>query len=752
MPERDEVVRLSRKFARKSMDDVAQLSRKLARDSIKKRQKSFLLDEVLRLSRKLARDSIKRQKSFLSREESNSAVVDETDLGPENRCLSLLQFLRMLEAQRLIPEMLMPWDVMELFRRIKPEDGVLGVDGMAETVIPPDPCPASVFRALDLGAALHNEGLYEQSLMVYREAYKLWLEAMHDDFDLDAHEELWLEAMHHDFDLDAHEELEHLPLQKIYFSIVLASVLLSAGCPEKAMEQYLHAEAELKLMPSDHPNVSILLSCRGFALHILGHLESSFEHFVKVCRCALHSDHPNVSILLSCRGFTLHILGHLESSFEHLVKAKVMREEHLDLGPGHVDTALVKHNLACVLDQLGKAHKALELLTSAHRVFTIVLGNRHPRTIMAARNIALVKGKCSKPDMKYYIPENGSGGRRGAEIPKWAQAKGQAGRGVIEAAAEMKGLIAAEAARDAATLEVEAASRGPAGRGVIEAAAEMKGLIAAKAARDAAALEVEAASRGPAGRGGIEAAAEVQRLIASKAARDAAELEVEAASRGPVKPLTPQQRLQAFQLRTHEGEGSAPTTRKQHRRDLDYIGGGMHSAPADVLELYEKIKGEIAANSTGTLNREENVIIISRHHRTPEYSSRTPFHRVDTLTPGTAPAASPSLGQTLACSSSASLGKSPSFGSRRRRAQSMQKILIPDSVSAAAAVASKELTVPRLLEAQMAAERAASKRDAAAIGRKVKYTPMYSDRLHKLLTEQGTVPSSITPRQSASQL
>ena len=44
------------------------------------------------------------------------------------------------------------------------------------------------------------------------------------------------------------------------------------------------------------------------------------------------------------------------------------RESCPELGATHVDTALVAHNLGCVLDELGKSHKALELVGGALKV------------------------------------------------------------------------------------------------------------------------------------------------------------------------------------------------------------------------------------------------------------------------------------------------------------------------------------------------------------------------------------------------
>lgn len=50
------------------------------------------------------------------------------------------------------------------------------------------------------------------------------------------------------------------------------------------------------------------------------------------------------------------------------MQALVLRECCPELGPTHVDTALVAHNLGCVLGALGKSHKGLELVGDAQKV------------------------------------------------------------------------------------------------------------------------------------------------------------------------------------------------------------------------------------------------------------------------------------------------------------------------------------------------------------------------------------------------
>lgn len=98
--------------------------------------------------------------------------------------------------------------------------------------------------------------------------------------------------------------------------------------------------------------------------------------------------------------------GHLEYAFvfgciSTSTQAKVLREQHPDLGPHHVDTALAHHNLGCCLDRLGHCHLALRLLAGAADTFRVVLGNAHPRTATACRNLAHVQHRLVRLDLKY---------------------------------------------------------------------------------------------------------------------------------------------------------------------------------------------------------------------------------------------------------------------------------------------------------------------------------------------------------------
>lgn len=63
-----------------------------------------------------------------------------------------------------------------------------------------------------------------------------------------------------------------------------------------------------------------------------------------------------------------HVLILFPYAIPIAMQAKVLREGHPQLGPGHVDTAVAVHNLGCCLDALGQTQRALQLIVSAEQV------------------------------------------------------------------------------------------------------------------------------------------------------------------------------------------------------------------------------------------------------------------------------------------------------------------------------------------------------------------------------------------------
>ncbi|GAX82196.1 hypothetical protein CEUSTIGMA_g9624.t1 [Chlamydomonas eustigma] len=278
--------------------------------------------------------------------------------------ISLITFLQLLQDRRILPQMLPPADVEDIFRRVylltdgfqaagKDDDEVKAVSYLSsrdycsvliqELVLPPDVCPEEVMSIIETASYYHNNGQYDKALDMYYQAEKCWENKFKETCDA---------------------SLTAVVNFNLYFHIISGSVMLSAGRYEAALQEYDDAEAEAESLPSGHPNKAVLHSCRAFALN------------------ALHR---------------------FDLAFEELVKALVLRSQAITLGPDHVDSQLVCHNLGCVLDRLGRTHKAIELLEKSHRVFQQSLGFQHPRTQTACRNLRHVQHKTTHLDMHYSI-------------------------------------------------------------------------------------------------------------------------------------------------------------------------------------------------------------------------------------------------------------------------------------------------------------------------------------------------------------
>lgn len=129
----------------------------------------------------------------------------------------------------------------------------------------------------------------------------------------------------------------------------------------------------------------------------ISHVISCFMQFTGACfeqNTEALRDSPNTDVLWSCMGFAHFRRGSYTEAFDHYLRAKTAREIAQHLGPRHVDTALVCHNLGCTLDRLGETRWSVLLLTQALKTFSSVLGEGHPRRIVAERNFWRIKHNC----------------------------------------------------------------------------------------------------------------------------------------------------------------------------------------------------------------------------------------------------------------------------------------------------------------------------------------------------------------------
>ncbi|GIL45775.1 hypothetical protein Vafri_2921, partial [Volvox africanus] len=393
---------------------------------------------------------------------------------------------------------------------------------LQDLVVPPAPVPEPVARLLARAGELHNRGDCPASLAEYEKAASAWRAAMSGEGHLPFGASLTLS-----------------PEQEIYLCLVRASVLVSCGRDNSALLQYDAAEQQLTRLPEGHPAEPLIHGCRG---HLLYHM------------------------------------GRLQDAFERLVQAKVLREQHPEMGSHHVDTALAHHNLACCLDRLGKTHLALRLLTGAVETFRVVLGGSHPRTLTAARNMGHMQHRLFKLDLRYRsVAQEQADAEHAAVLAALHRAAGRNHRG-----------------------------RRPGVDGVYTLSAPR--LVLRREQANAA----------------LAAAAAAAAMLVPR------RLE-------PLK-MPAKDRLAAFQLRVHggggvtssanaEGETSEPAAiHSSHmrsrngvkyyrsRHDMDYLGGGLHKAHPEVVATYEALKADIAAHASGAVHSRvpEGVIVVQR--------------------------------------------------------------------------------------------------------------------------------------------
>ena len=240
-----------------------------------------------------------------------------------------------------------------------------------DMILPPQPCPPAVLPLIEKAAFFHNSGKYQEALTAYQDAQQNWIWHIMET-ERGGRRSGWSGP--------AIMPLTH----RIYFKLMIGSVLMSTGKYREAIECYDSEGGIMNLLPEGH-----------------------------VDRALLHS----------CRAFALNAIGNLRLAFEELVRAMVMRAQAPSFGPSHVDTQLACHNLGCVLDRLGKNHRALELLQGSMEAFRSALGGDHPRAQVAQRNLNRVRHKCTQLEMHYSSSsaagtKEGQGGEGNASGPK----------------------------------------------------------------------------------------------------------------------------------------------------------------------------------------------------------------------------------------------------------------------------------------------------------------------------------------------
>ncbi|GFR42409.1 hypothetical protein Agub_g3309, partial [Astrephomene gubernaculifera] len=439
---------------------------------------------------------------------------------------------------------------------------------LQEVVIPPPPVPEPVSMLLQHAASLHNRGSCTAALAEYDRAAGAWRAALSGEGTLPFEATLSLS-----------------PEQEIYLCLVRASVLMSCGQDSAAMSEYSAAEGHMRRLPEGHPAEPLIHSCRG---HLLYHV------------------------------------GQLQAAFEQLVQAKVLREQHPDMGSHHVDTALAHNNLACCLDRLGKTHLALRLLAGAVETFRVVLGSSHPRTQTAARNVRHMQHRLVKLDLHYRsVAQEQAEAEQAAIIEALHRA---AGRGLRGRRPGIDNLYSLNGPRISLALRREQANAALAAAATAAAVMAPRRLeplkMPAKERLAAFQLRVHGAAgatygRGAAGASGAASGGASDRDPGGRSSGDG-EGDTDAdgeggrsSADGDTAADSPPETPSAVQLYTRRRNG-IKYYRSKH--DLDYLGGGLHRPHPDMVATYDAMKADIAAHASGAVHARvpEGVVVVQR--------------------------------------------------------------------------------------------------------------------------------------------
>jgi tetratricopeptide (TPR) repeat protein len=156
---------------------------------------------------------------------------------------------------------------------------------------------------------------------------------------------------------------------RLFFYLEIASLEVAAGDVDAAIPLLEKATSISEELPTGHVD-------RALVYCALGRVLARKEDFPFAARCYLH--------------------------------AKAIREEAT--GPESVDAATAYHNLAVTYLHMGRNEEAIAFLRYAEGLFQVFLGETHPRTITASRNLSTSKKlalklgtNVEKPHL-FYVP------------------------------------------------------------------------------------------------------------------------------------------------------------------------------------------------------------------------------------------------------------------------------------------------------------------------------------------------------------
>lgn len=169
---------------------------------------------------------------------------------------------------------------------------------------------------------------------------------------------------------------------------VRGGILQERGRLEEAYSAYEEAFilAE-QALPGAHPDAITARTNLASILYLMGRPAEALPLFRRAL--SLLGDAPNESAVIALNNvaMTLRALGRLEEALDIQTRA-LARYGSLRGSRDPQLLAMLHNNVAYTHDILGQPERALPLYESAHAVLRGALGDRHPRTLVAANNLA----------------------------------------------------------------------------------------------------------------------------------------------------------------------------------------------------------------------------------------------------------------------------------------------------------------------------------------------------------------------------
>lgn len=188
---------------------------------------------------------------------------------------------------------------------------------------------------------------------------------------------------------------------------------VTAGCTDRVYDPQLHFDTACG---NDDENIrhladeiNIFFLCELASLHSAIHEDQLAGRLLWCARPfsdSLPTNHPDTAVVWSGLGRVAFHSGNCELGARSLARARNIREK--TIGEDTVETATTYNNLACCMAGLGRTMESFALIQLAAELLKILLGEDHPRTQTARRNLEKSRTfdkhlQCEIPNL-YGIP------------------------------------------------------------------------------------------------------------------------------------------------------------------------------------------------------------------------------------------------------------------------------------------------------------------------------------------------------------